>query len=366
MTMMKSSIFSALLLAVLLLASCQSNTWKVEGTASGIADGDTILLYDGISEFPLDTIVVQEGKFELEGQADSVMLYTLYCDKASQQVIMFFTEPGTIKISLADSEAPVVSGTPANDAWQEFVNLQMDYSQKMQEKAMNLYNENVAEDQRMAIYQQYIGLQNEMNEKVIQLIKDNLGNEMGYYLFVELAFSGELFTNEQIVTFIGMMPEKFKQREPVKTLENRFGNAGKTEVGKTIENFTLRTPDGESMDLRSEISKNKITVLDFWASWCGPCCEEMPFMKQMLEENQEKGLGIIGISLDQDNEDWTNAIARLGLTWPQAIDDEGKLAEAFLITAIPYTVILDQNGVILAKELRREALSQFIKEKLED
>ena len=116
-----------------------------------------------------------------------------------------------------------------------------------------------------------------------------------------------------------------------------------------------------------EVKKHKVTVIDFWASWCGPCRQEMPFMMQMYDKLQSKGLGIIGISLDNDKDAWVKGTEALGFTWPQMSDLKGwenEIAQHFQVTSIPHTIVVDQKGTILRRGLRGEELEAFVAEQL--
>ena len=163
------------------------------------------------------------------------------------------------------------------------------------------------------------------------------------------------------------MPDKFKQRVDIVDIEKKLEAKHKTDIGQKIEDFTMGTPDGGEMNAMSEIAKNKITILDFWASWCDPCREEMPFMVSLYEKYKGQGLGILGISLDQKKEDWEKAISDLGITWPQMSDLkywQSAAAEAFQVQAIPYMVVVDQQGNILNRGIRGEELEAFVSAQL--
>ena len=130
-----------------------------------------------------------------------------------------------------------------------------------------------------------------------------------------------------------------------------------------IPDFTLSTPEGTPLSIMSEVSKNKITILDFWASWCQPCMREMPFMKELYAKYHSKGLGIVGISLDTEREAWQQAISRLGIEWPQVSDLLGwdsKPAREFEVNSIPHIIIVDYSGDIIEIGLRGEELQKFI------
>ena len=134
-----------------------------------------------------------------------------------------------------------------------------------------------------------------------------------------------------------------------------------------MPDFTMDGIDGKPMSALAEISKNKVTVIDFWASWCGPCRAEMPNMVKMYDEYKDKGLGILGVSLDSKRSDWEGASKSLGVKWPQMSDLKGwdnAAARMFNIQSIPQTIVVDSNGKILKKGLRGEELEAFVAELL--
>ncbi len=123
----------------------------------------------------------------------------------------------------------------------------------------------------------------------------------------------------------------------------------------------------EKVRLGDIIEKNELTIIDFWASWCGPCRHEMPAMIELYNDNKDKGLGIVGVSLDKEYADWKNAIDELGLPWPQLSELRGweeTLALKMHVKAIPHTLLLDRQGNILAEGLHAEELRQIIAKKL--
>lgn len=126
----------------------------------------------------------------------------------------------------------------------------------------------------------------------------------------------------------------------------------------------FRALDGRPVDL-AEL-RGRVVLFDFWASWCQPCLEELPFIKSLAAKYEEAGLSIIGISLDQEGarSQFTRLVAEHGVTWPQHFSGQGwrdDLARTFTITAIPDTRLFDQQGLLVKAGLRGEALEQEIR-----
>ena len=141
---------------------------------------------------------------------------------------------------------------------------------------------------------------------------------------------------------------------------------GKTErLGADFLDATLVTLKGDSVKLSDYVGHHKYVLVDFWASWCGPCMREMPNVKAAYEKYKSRGLEIVGISLDRDKAAWEAAVKRVGITWPQATDynsQGSKVATLYGVQYIPYIVVFDKNGKMVAKNLHGEALLQKLEE----
>lgn len=162
------------------------------------------------------------------------------------------------------------------------------------------------------------------------------------------------------------MMKKYPQDKTVRAMHETISKELATVIGKEAPDINLNTPDGKSLALSS--LKGKIVLIDFWASWCGPCRKEMPHVVNLYKKYKDKGFEIYGVSLDQDKSRWVEAIAKDGITWPQVSDLkywDSEAARLYAVTGIPYTVLLDKEGKILSKGLRGVELEKAIADALE-
>lgn len=136
------------------------------------------------------------------------------------------------------------------------------------------------------------------------------------------------------------------------------------EVGQPFIDFSLQTKEGQDVVLSEVIAKNKLTLVDFWASWCGPCRKENPVVKAAYEQFHALGFEVVGISVDQDEEAWLKAVEEDQLPWTQVRDSEDKVSQDYLIYYIPSNFLFDQNGTMVAKGLRGEDLATKLAELL--
>ena len=140
-----------------------------------------------------------------------------------------------------------------------------------------------------------------------------------------------------------------------------------TAEGKPFREIAMVDLNGNMKRLSDVVKANKLTLIDFWASWCAPCRAEMPNVKKLYAQYHDKGLEIYGVSLDENMVNWQNAVNQMKLPWIQVSDLKGWQSEGagtYNIRAIPATVLIDQNGTIIGKNLRGEELAKKVAEML--
>lgn len=349
------------------LAACQSKTYHIKGTVED-AQGDTLFLTTDLQQgTPRDTIVIKDGQFELSGETDSTYFCMIYSKNEESLNIPLFIEPGTIKVLLSGTPGGSrVGGTAVNDEWQRMTDSTMVIGKEINNIAEKVFaNEKATQEEQQAAMAQIEQLNQRHAKMVLGFTERNIKNELGYFLLT--FYPEEIIPNKERLRLIQMMPSEMRQRNAIKDIEQQIGNASKTEEGAVIEDFTMPSIEGAPMSIMSEVRKNRVTVLDFWASWCGPCRQETPLMVEIYKKYKDKGLGFVGISLDEDGDAWKQATDQLGIVWPQMSDLKGwenTAAQMFNVTSIPHTIVVDQNGKILRRGLRGEQLEQFIAEQL--
>jgi thiol-disulfide isomerase/thioredoxin len=139
--------------------------------------------------------------------------------------------------------------------------------------------------------------------------------------------------------------------------------AGRTGIGAEAPEIAVVTPKGETIKLSD--FRGKVTMIDFWASWCKPCRMENPNVVRVYNRFKDKGFEVFGVSLDKDKNQWVQAIAQDGLTWKHGSELkfwQSSFVPAYNLDGIPMTYLLDENGIIIAKGLRGEQLEQKLEE----
>lgn len=350
------------------LVGCQSQTYKLVGTAEGLDDGDTLFLTsDMVNGTPSDTIVMKGNTFSFKGTAEEETALCMVYSAARNEInAAFIREPGEITIKLsATPGASRVGGTPCNNEWQRLNDSVMVIGKEINRIAEHIYGGNVAQEVQERGMDEIEKLNKRFAKVVVETTEKNIDNEFGYFLLTY--YPEELIDNSTRLSLIEKLTDDRRQRPAIKQIEATIRKAAKTAEGATIPNFTQQTPEGDNLSIMTEVGKNKITIIDFWASWCGPCRQEMPFMLSLYESNKERGLGIVGVSLDRDKDSWVTAIKKLQLPWPQMSDLkywDNEVAKTFNITSIPHTIVVDQKGKILRRGLRGEQLKQFVESEL--
>jgi thiol-disulfide isomerase/thioredoxin len=184
------------------------------------------------------------------------------------------------------------------------------------------------------------------------LIEANPNSLASLYSVIGFASTGGV-DYEALNDRFALLSEEMRNTGAGRTIAGRLARMETVSVGKIAPDFELETPDGGKITLHGV--KARVKLIDFWASWCGPCRAENPNVVAMYKEYHPKGLEIVGVSLDRNREAWLKAIEDDGLTWVHGSDLQywqSAPAKLYLVNSIPHTVLLDENNRIIARNLR--------------
>ena len=179
------------------------------------------------------------------------------------------------------------------------------------------------------------------------------------------------FLNPEVeFTILDSLAKRFEKERPnMKQAQTFVGNVKRIRgvpVGDVAPEITLNSPEGTPVSLSS--LRGKYVLLDFWASWCGPCRQENPNVVRVYNKFKDKGFTVYSVSLDKEKTNWLKAIEKDGLAWPTHVSDlkywQSIAAQTYGVNGIPATFLLDKEGRVIAKNLRGEALEQKLAEVL--
>ena len=350
------------------LTACSNDlAYKISGTIENVADGEFVYLSEakGREMVKLDSAVVTAGAFTFEGRQDApTNRYITYTPKEGRPSYYdFFLENGNIAMTLV-KENPSVTGTPNNEIYQAYKNEMLPLNKQYGDLYKQYRAEGTTDEQKAELEKQMEEIDNKMNDLTFKTIDANITNAVGIHLWPSNSYSMEL---SQLQALAAKVPAEFKTVPSIEKLLNRIEVLEKTAVGQKFTDFTLPAPDGTPVKLGDSIAKNKYTLVDCWASWCGPCRAEMPNVIAAYKEYNKKGFGIVGVSLDSDAEAWKKAIKDMGMTWDHMSDVKGWNCEGaalYGVNSIPATVLVAQDGTIIARNLRGEAIKTKLAELL--
>lgn len=221
-------------------------------------------------------------------------------------------------------------------------------------------NPETTAERREAIEQEY----EQLTRTVLDQNRDNLFGVM--LLSQQLGYE---LSGQELLDEIAKFPAEMQQTDALVRLKENAEQKMKTDIGQPFIDIAQPNADGEQVSLESVVRNpaNKYVLLDFWASWCGPCMGEVPHLKKTYDEFRKKGFEIYGVSFDEDRGDWLGAVEQNDMNWLHVSEVKGfdnQAAKDYAIQGIPSNFLIDGQGTIVAKNLRGEALYEKISELL--
>ncbi len=365
--MKKFMLFLSLIVCCAMAAVAQEADIVIKGKIDGIKKGRLYMLARS-SEESTDTLGscdFKKGKFELKAVADEPLLVQLVVEGFSGGFTLF-AEPGTsYKAYLCDGPDFYINGGKLNSAYtvhmrksdslraviEELQTTYDAYRSSRKFRSASLVNDTLKREKDY------------LREFTTGFLADNDNVISAYTIYSNIVMRDAAL--KETKSMYASLGEGAKNSQYGRMIKERIDRLAKTQGGAKAPDFTL--PDAKGNEVTMSTVKGKIKIIDFWASWCGPCRLNNPALKALYEEYHPKGLEIIGVSLDTNKANWEKAIEKDGLTWINVSSLKGwncDVVRLYNITGVPSVLVLDENNNIIATGLRGEQLKMFLHENL--
>ncbi|WP_256003940.1 TlpA disulfide reductase family protein [Pedobacter deserti] len=330
---------------------------KVTGDIKGLGDVEVNIYYYEGKETKTGTVQTKDGKFTWTGNFKEPQKVTIMFPR---QAAWVFLEPGNISIKgTADSlYALKVTGSKTQAEADVFA-----ASQKfLDDQQMPLYEKygKVSKEEQLAIEQKLDDIRRQRRELADKYISAHPESALSLSLVTDRASMGSY---KDIQSAYNKLGPKAKATAEGQRLAERLTVLKRSDIGTPMLNFTQNDVDGKPVTFAA--FKGKYVLVDFWASWCGPCRAENPNVLKAYNTYKDKNFTVVGISLDDKGENWKKAIKDDGMPWTQLSDLKGwknEVSQYYGINGIPSTLLVDPQGNIIAKDLRGEMLNHKLEE----
>lgn len=356
------------------------DNFSISGTISGAEN--TAIYLEALSQ--QGSIVVAEGKidavgkFDLKGNIPGMGIFQLRVGESTDKVIPLTLVPKD-KVKLNTSFAdfmtkPNVSGTEWSTVLNQYMSVFATFAVAQQQ--LNGMQGKASEEQIMA---QYLEIKKPLDDFALIKMKEDPDNPFNIVLSTSATpTSGFKEWNPVNLEVLKIVSEAYKKRykdspmaltmeNQVMQIESAYNEFKTGESGSDsalAPEISMKNPAGKTITLSS--LRGKVVLIDFWASWCGPCRKENPNVVRLYNQYKDKGFTVFSVSLDEDHEAWKKAIASDGLIWPNHVSDllgwKTPMTQLYGFESIPHTVLIGKDGKIIGTGLRGESLEQKLKE----
>jgi thiol-disulfide isomerase/thioredoxin len=341
-----------------------NGNYKITGYLRG-AEGVAVSLMKivGSQRVNINAAIVKNGIFIMEGKAIEYPEMTFLMTPGKNEQTVFFLENSEIILSgHIDSLAKVkVTGSKTQDDYLAYLAKLNPLKEKFESRIKDFQSaRNDNDTARISMLNKEL---TEISGELLAAQKDFIKDNPGSYT-VPVIFNGMagLLSIEETDAILKSLDSGVAKTAVVLAIKERNEALKTVDIGKKAPDFMLNDMNGNPVSLSSK-TRSKLLLIDFWAGWCAPCRKENPNLVKIYKRYKEQGFEILGVSLDRTREVWVNAVTTDSLGWTQVSDLQyfnSKVAVLYSVTSIPANFLLDRNGIIIAKNLRGEELSNVV------
>ncbi len=363
---------SLLAVCSLLMSSCQpTDTYTISGSIEGLEDGTVLNIKDAGKDYAVvDSIVVMNGQINKSGIVDPLGVYSVVVNKPRLYFNLFLDgEKIAISGKADDSKSIRLRGTPANDLMSAYQDSLIPWQMAGVNFRKQMAAAKTKEEKNSAIeeYKKAYELKNQ-DDYTKEFVANNPDNLAILAIFQNVSPSFFNISVEEGTALLNAMSTRLQQTPAFNTYKVSYDKLALLVVGNKAPGFNGLDPEGNPLAFEN-IRGSKLTLIDFWASWCKPCRAEYPKLRKVYSQFKDEGFEIVGVSLDDANDKWVKAIEEEQINWPQISNIKGfkdPIADTYQVMAIPSYFLVDQEGIIVSKgtDLRSnmvEEIEKFLK-----
>lgn len=353
---MKKGLFAMMLAGAISLPAL-AQQYEITGK---VPDGNQrVRLNILMKQSPLVPLTVKDGTFHEKGEAGGYKFALIMYGRDTAIPVVL---DGKIEVDLATQ---TVKGNEENQLlaeWNKKYNAVKSKMEDLRKEAAKYRNgEKMPDEVRERLSKSSKEINAELGQLTIECCKSNMNREFPAIFLIQSLYQ---LPHEDLIQLADQKPA-FLEIPAMSRIKTTIEAWKRQRVGAMFTDLTMNDTLGQPHKLSEYVGKGKYVLIDFWASWCGPCRAEMPNVKAAYEKYAAKGFDIVGLSFDQKKDAWTGAIKEMGLPWHHLSDLKGWGCEAgkvYGVNSIPAALLVGPDGKIIASGLRGEALDQKLAE----